>query len=81
MFRFEVHDSASDLGLRVCAHLVSDGENVGSGRKPSRAGAGGFYLWNSLVGMGSGGSSSFAVSVGADLISTSHGGNRTGTLQ
>ena len=80
-FRLEVHDSASDLGCGFCAHLVSDGKNVGSGRKPSCAWSGGFYLWNSLVGMGGGGGSSCAFSVGTDLISTGNGGDRAGALQ
>lgn len=33
MFRLEVYDSASDLGIGFCAHLVSDGkmlDRVGS---------------------------------------------------
>lgn len=52
LLRFEVHDSAFNLGEHLCADLLGDGKDVGSGGKPARAGAGGFYFWNSLVGLG-----------------------------
>ena len=52
LLRFEVHDSAFDLGEHLCADLLGDGKDVGSGGKSACAGVGGSHFWNPLLGWG-----------------------------